>query len=68
MEAGEGFELVQRTRGLKGLGVEFDARMGRVAAGAAAGRLLGAFGVGAESVPRKNCGLPEIAAATKAWR
>lgn len=49
--AGEIFQLVQGSRGLEGLSIQFDSGVGGVDAGAAVGQLLGMSDKGALSVP-----------------
>ena len=63
--AGEGFQLVQRLALLEGFGIQLDGRERGVAAGALAAS-LGMLRMGAESVPRKNFGLPLVAASSRA--
>jgi hypothetical protein len=66
--AGKAFQLVQRAGGVEGLGIQLQ-RAGAVKQPAP--QTLCSFSAaacGALSVPRKKRSLPEVAAATSAWR
>ena len=67
--AREALQLVERAGFLERLGVELDRGVRGVDAGAAAGASpWSRRACGALSVPRKNFGLPEVAASTSASR
>lgn len=66
VEAGEGFQAVERAGISKRLGIKLERRVR--SSSATAGELLGAARVRRRIMPRKNLPLPEVAAATSAWR